>query len=586
MKRRFLSGLMSAVMLLLILCTGAGAESDGEILTGLLEAGERLMFETNNVTIEGTASFALDGYTFKKAEATYVQDGTNSLWRLKLLTPWPDGERVTGFTVIANGQRVFVMEDYHPGLYRTGTDDEQDTLVQRSRLLEQLIAMAKAIAPEAERAMGEHLQTEGEGQTAVIQLKGEETPETAQVLMNLGAQLAARRLFRTDYDWMREYGDAYLEDFTTITSGILATTDNFRAEEISLRISRDGDGRITAVTGRLELDLENRNEGHHRLSIEFGGEAGKYGESEVKTFDPEVYGVTLQGTDYGLYSPEGNEGIEGDGPEEGEFESTLFQDWTPGEKPEDAVTLPIDESAFSETYQRIRQAEQALADRYGLQAEMLTFFSRKVTEEEQGVRLTLTGMNDYCQALGTYTAVVTDGGVETAWSHDGENAEGEGFSSPVWGIRQLEEMLVITKRDREVVSFYNEAVRIAAEADPDYETPFDDLLVFNDSMLEPEVIRAGCRYTIEELGEIGRQAVRIACGLTEEQAGMLLFEDDMPEIHFLERDGRLVYMAWLYLGQRPFPTWTEKDGIYEVLIDAENGSILDIIYDASLNGNG
>ena len=44
MKRRFLSGLMSAVMMLLILFTGAGAESDGEILTGLLEAGERLMF--------------------------------------------------------------------------------------------------------------------------------------------------------------------------------------------------------------------------------------------------------------------------------------------------------------------------------------------------------------------------------------------------------------------------------------------------------------------------------------------------------------------------------------------------------------
>ena len=34
------------------------------------------------------------------------------------------------------------------------------------------------------------------------------------------------------------------------------------------------------------------------------------------------------------------------------------------------------------------------------------------------------------------------------------------------------------------------------------------------------------------------------------------------------------------------PEWTTGDGIYEVLIDASTGIVVDIIYDSGLNGNG
>ena len=75
-------------------------------------------------------------------------------------------------------------------------------------------------------------------------------------------------------------------------------------------------------------------------------------------------------------------------------------------------------------------------------------------------------------------------------------------------------------------------------------------------------------------------------GLTDAQKDMLWAEDDYPEYHFMEKDGRLIYQAWMNLMQEPYPAWTEHDGMYEVLINAENGQIEDLIYDAGLNGNG
>ena len=67
-------------------CLTAAAESS---LTPFIDAAERLAFDTHNVTITGKADFLLDGERFKTAEITYVQDGENSFWQEKLLTPRP-----------------------------------------------------------------------------------------------------------------------------------------------------------------------------------------------------------------------------------------------------------------------------------------------------------------------------------------------------------------------------------------------------------------------------------------------------------------------------------------------------------------
>ena len=60
-----------------------------------------LLFDTNNVTLTGHAEFSLDGEWFKTADAVYIQDGVNSRFDWKLLSPrWDGSERESGYTVI------------------------------------------------------------------------------------------------------------------------------------------------------------------------------------------------------------------------------------------------------------------------------------------------------------------------------------------------------------------------------------------------------------------------------------------------------------------------------------------------------
>ena len=56
-----------AVLLILSLCLSAHAEST---VASLIDAAEKLAFETDNVTITGKADFLLDGERFKTAEIT------------------------------------------------------------------------------------------------------------------------------------------------------------------------------------------------------------------------------------------------------------------------------------------------------------------------------------------------------------------------------------------------------------------------------------------------------------------------------------------------------------------------------------
>ena len=84
-----------AFLLILSLCFSAHAEST---VVSLIDAAEKLAFETDNVTITGKAEFLLDGKRFKTAEITYLQDGENSFWQEKLLTPraWRSHRNGTG----------------------------------------------------------------------------------------------------------------------------------------------------------------------------------------------------------------------------------------------------------------------------------------------------------------------------------------------------------------------------------------------------------------------------------------------------------------------------------------------------------
>ena len=97
---------------------------------------------------------------------------------------------------------------------------------------------------------------------------------------------------------------------------------------------------------------------------------------------------------------------------------------------------------FSDRVDLISQSEQALAQRYGLTADMLSVFSRGVNEDESAVTYTPVeeASGKLGSRLGIYTVTVSDGKATAAWSHDGEPV-GDALSSPVWDAELLGQAL-------------------------------------------------------------------------------------------------------------------------------------------------
>ena len=256
----------------------------------------RLLSDTENVTLTGHAEFSLDGKRFKTADALYIQDGTRSLWQWDLLTPRADGsERKGGYTVIANGERVYVMEAFYPGVYRTGTTAESSTILRRSVHLNLLSDLLRILADQSGELLGEDvLQTESEEGGLTVRLQaGNDVPEMVNTALNLAVQFAAKRYFETDYDFISERYMIPMENYITVTQAILGSTYYMALQQADVTVKLDPDGNLRSADGTLSLELNTGCDGIAALDISFRLEVSDLGESRVATFSPSDYGVEL-----------------------------------------------------------------------------------------------------------------------------------------------------------------------------------------------------------------------------------------------------------------------------------------------------
>ena len=311
--------ILTAVILILTLCLTAFAESS---LTSFIDAAEKLAFETDNVTITGKAEFLLDGKRFKTAEITYVQDGENSFWQEKLLTPedWrPDRE--SGFTVVQYvdeiiGDEIFVTETLHPGLYRHGYGEGENTLIRRSPLTDLLLAMGRTAANQLEPFFGSAVTTEERedgSKELKLALQEDSSPEILSFLANLGMHFIGSRLFGIGMD--SRTVPIPLDNITmapgTETKRILCDTKELSFLGASARIGLDASGRLASASGDLSVRLNYYTEEDRRLpdneegsvqidegiwqwfekseqvlTVRFDITGSRYGESRVASFDP------------------------------------------------------------------------------------------------------------------------------------------------------------------------------------------------------------------------------------------------------------------------------------------------------------
>ncbi len=284
--------ILIVLSLLMMLLPCAMAEETGTA-EELFDAAEGLLFETDNVTIEGNAEFSLDGTRFKTALGRYVQDGTNSFYRLRLRTPRKKGgEFESGFTVIANDWDFFSMETMYPGTYTTGMDNKENTLLRKTFMVSQLTDLVHNVLLTKSDMLSSHISTQetASGKSIHFQWNGEEDPLVNSVL-TMAARFAMQRFLAYEPDRMEEEYTWDFSEYGTVTEAICETTTAFSLLEADISCTLEN-SHLTSVKGSISLGLADTKGDKRVLDITCSAEAGSYGSSHVDLFDPEEYGVT------------------------------------------------------------------------------------------------------------------------------------------------------------------------------------------------------------------------------------------------------------------------------------------------------
>lgn len=201
-----------AVCLALALAVTALAEG---VLGTLYAAATRLLFDTQNATLSAHAEFRFNGELFKTLDGTYVQDGIDSQMELKLKTPREDGSILnSGYTVIANDGLAYSIDPVNnPYVYNVSSSSLSTAILSTTALRRTILSLGGAVVGAAEGALADHIAVApqgGGGAQYHIQLAEGDTPELINAAGTLVAQLAAKRFFYVDYDYMDD--DPFEED--------------------------------------------------------------------------------------------------------------------------------------------------------------------------------------------------------------------------------------------------------------------------------------------------------------------------------------------------------------------------------------
>lgn len=244
-------------------------------------------------------------------------------------------------------------------------------------------------------------------------------------------------------------------------------------------------------------------------------------------------------------------------------------------------------------------AETALEEKYGLTREMLTHFHRETEKLPDGSWLvTYDGNGELNSVLGKYSIVISEDGPGCTWTHDGKDTSG-GFDAKYWGREQLNEMLRIHRETHSDSTYTMKAREISEEsnstaASAPIATPVPTSEATNpqqDFANQQKMLASSSKLTSEEMIDLAQEALQQIYDLNEAQLARLFFVPEMSWYYRTE-DGLLCYDANFQLTQKDsaapelFPEYTEKDGIYTVTVNTENGTIENVLYESALVGNG
>lgn len=215
-------------------------------------------------------------------------------------------------------------------------------------------------------------------------------------------------------------------------------------------------------------------------------------------------------------------------------------------------------------------AHHALEEKYGFTQDMDSFFTCSV-EEADGQTVVIYRANadigDFAWKLGDYTVTIRDGKAEASWSNDGEAVGGD-FSSDVWDTALLAQGIARRKAGEEWYEITGETLETGESLSGAKKTT-PEVSAAGESAVQP----GEGMLAEQEALDLARQALEGDGGISAEA-----LNDPENELYAVcqKEEGKTVWNVWFH----------SAEGISVVTLDAADGTILDVIVDTGMAGNG
>ena len=215
-------------------------------------------------------------------------------------------------------------------------------------------------------------------------------------------------------------------------------------------------------------------------------------------------------------------------------------------------------------------AHHALEEKYGFTRDMDSFFRCTVEEKAGETVVTYSAdedVGDFAWKLGDYIVTIRDGKAEARWSNDGEAVGGD-FSSDVWDTALLARGIARRKAGEEWYEITGETLE-TGESLSGAEKTTPEVSAAGESAVQP----GEGMLAEQEALDLARQALEGDGGISAEA-----LNDPENELYAVcqKEEGKTVWNVWFH----------SAEGISVVTLDAADGTILDVIVDTGMAGNG
>lgn len=215
-------------------------------------------------------------------------------------------------------------------------------------------------------------------------------------------------------------------------------------------------------------------------------------------------------------------------------------------------------------------AHHALEEKYGFTRDMDSFFRCTVEEKAGETVVTYSAdedVGDFAWKLGDYIVTIRDGKAEASWSNDGEAVGGD-FSSDVWDTALLARGIERRKAGEEWYEITEETLE-TGESLSGAEKTTPEVSAAGESAVQP----GEGMLAEQEALDLARQALEGDGGISAEA-----LNDPENELYAVcqKEEGKTVWNVWFH----------SAEGISVVTLDAADGTILDVIVDTGMAGNG